>query len=249
MGAVVIADLTPRLRMFAGPNGSGKSTMKALLRPDLLMRYINADDIETAIRGDGFFDFAQWQVETSETEIRAFLSQSSLLAKANLREQAANLDFRNGKLFFESGQINSYFASVLADWTRRQLVSQGRSFTFETVMSSPDKIEFMRHAQKLGFRTYLYFVATEDAEINIDRVANRVSEGGHNVPTDKIIARYHRSLKLLADAIRASDRAYVFDNSGRNLKLIAEFDSRKMVKLHDVVPVWFITHVLEKVKT
>ena len=247
MGAVAIADLTPRLRMFAGPNGSGKSTMKALLRPDLLMRYINADDIEAAIRGNGFFDFTEWQIEASETEIRAFLSQSSLLDKANLREQAANLDLRNGKLFFEPGQINSYFASVLADWTRRQLVIRGRSFTFETVMSSPDKIEFLRHAQGLGFRTYLYFVATEDAEINVSRVANRVILGGHNVPTDKIISRYHRSLGLLSDAIAATDRAYVFDNSSSQIEFVAEFENGKLTELKTPNPPrWFEIHVLDK---
>ncbi len=39
-----------RLRMFAGPNGSGKSTIKDMLPPERLGVYVNADDIEKAIR-------------------------------------------------------------------------------------------------------------------------------------------------------------------------------------------------------
>ncbi len=60
------------------------------------------------------------------------------------------------------------------------------TFTFETVMSHPDKIELLHKAQQSGFRTYLYYVATEDPEINISRVENRVSSGGHPVPREKI---------------------------------------------------------------
>jgi predicted ABC-type ATPase len=67
---------------------------------------------------------------------------------------------------------------VLADAIRRALLAQGSTFTFETVMSSRDKIDFMREAQALGYRTYLYFVATDDPEINISRVQLRVSQGG-----------------------------------------------------------------------
>ena len=60
--------------------------------------------------------------------------------------------------------------------------------TFETVMSSRNKIEFIRKAQKDGYRAYLYFVATEDPLINISRVSHRVKTGGHDVPSDKVIA-------------------------------------------------------------
>ena len=238
----------PRVRMFAGPNGSGKSTAKAMLRADLLKFYINADDIEASVRADGFFDFESWQLVVKEDDLRAFLASSTLLSKANLHGQAANLTFRNGKLYFESGEINSYFASVLADFVRRKFVAHQRSFTFETVMSSPDKIEFLRSAQKAGFRTYLYFVyfvATQSPKINIDRVANRVLDGGHDVPHDKIIARYHRSLGLLSDAIGAANRAYIFDNSGSKLEFIAEYENGKLKRLlSQTPPSWFVTHAL-----
>lgn len=56
----------------------------------------------------------------------------------------------------------------------------------------------MRQAQALGYRTYLYFVSTEDPEINVDRVRIRVEEGGHMVAPDKVRSRYFNSLSLLA---------------------------------------------------
>ena len=237
----------PRLRMFAGPNGSGKSTAKAMLRSALLENYLNADDIEAAIRSAGYFDFQNLQLIIDESELRNFLSRSTLLSKADLVGRANKLLFRNNQLFFAPGEINSYFASVISDFVRRKFVSLNRSFTFETVMSSPDKIEFLQSARASGFRNYLYFVATQNPKINIDRVANRVRKGGHDVPTDKIISRYHRSLGLLSDAISASDRAYVFDNSGSQIEFIAEFANGQLVDLKTKTPPrWFEIHVLDK---
>ena len=85
--------------------------------------------------------------------------------------------------------MNSYIASALADFLRRKLVAENISFSFETVMSEPGKVRFLGEARNSGFRTYLYFIATEDPEINVARVARRVAEGGHSVPNEKIVAR------------------------------------------------------------
>lgn len=243
------SEQVPRLRMFAGPNGSGKSTLKALLRPELLERYINPDEIEATIRETGVFDFSNWE-RVEENELREFFAGSTLLLRAGLQAQAASLRFEGNELFFAPNEINSYFASVIADLVRRKMVANQRSFTFETVMSSSDKIEFLREAKRHEFRIYLYFVATEDAEINVSRVANRVTLGGHDVPTDKIVARYYRSLELLADVIRVADRAYIFDNSGSQLDFIAEFENGQLTDLKNQTPPrWFEVHVLDNVET
>ena len=81
-------------------------------------------------------------------------------------------------------------------------------------MSERCKVQFLTEAQNSDFRTYLYFVATEDPEINVVRVARRVAEGGHDVPKDKILSRFDRSVKLASDAVRHTNRAYFFDTSG-----------------------------------
>jgi predicted ABC-type ATPase len=61
-------------------------------------------------------------------------------------------------------------------------------------MSHPSKVALLARAQMAGYRTYLYFIATDDPAINISRVRNRVKLGGHAVPEDRIVQRYHRSL-------------------------------------------------------
>lgn len=114
-------------------------------------------------------------------------------------------------------------------------------------MSSADKLQTLQHAQTVGFRNYLYYVATEDPLINIARIRHRVRSGGHPVPDDKVVERYHRSLDLLLDAIRLTSRAYIFDNSGQTKVWIAEITDGANIELKtDLIPNWFTYSVLEK---
>lgn len=151
-------------------------------------------------------------------------------------------------LIFKNININSYIASALVDFLRYHLLKKGISFTFETVMSHTSKVEFLQQAQQQGFRTYLYFVATTDPQINISRVRYRVKTGGHDVPQNKIIERYHRSLSLLIDAIGYSHRAYIFDNSSENdSDFLAEITNGTELEIKvDTVPLWFKQYVLDK---
>lgn len=237
----------PRLRMFAGPNGSGKSTIKDILPPQWLGVYVNADEMEKSIRADGYLDLSDFEVMADAGELQAFLRTSTLLAKAQLLPQAQQLTVVDGRVGFGAVAVNSYWASVLADFIRHKLLAAQVSFTFETVMSSPDKVEFLRKAQQAGYRTYLYFVATEDPEINVARVQYRVETGGHPVAEDKIRSRYARSLKLLPRAASYADRAYIFDNSGSDRVWIAEVtDGIEIEMKTDEMPAWFKTALWDK---
>ncbi|WP_243479370.1 hypothetical protein [Orrella daihaiensis] len=131
----------PRLRMFAGPNGSGKSTLKGLLSSEWYGTYVNADDIERTIRLEGGLRLSDFKVEVTQQQLTRFFLESSLLGAHGLAEDARAITVETGYLSFGDLQINSYFASVLADLIRQQLISQGESLTFETVMSSPDKVD------------------------------------------------------------------------------------------------------------
>lgn len=136
--------------------------------------------------------------------------------------------------------MNAYFASVAADFIRLKLIESSQSFTCETVMSFPDKVELLQHAQSRGYRTYLYYVATKDPAINISRVRHRTKMGGHSVPEDKIISRYQRSIDLLKEAIPFTNRAYIFDNSGYEHVWLAEITDGHMIEMKtDQIPVWF----------
>lgn len=137
---------------------------------------------------------------------------------------------------------------MFSDFIRNKLLEVQMSFTFETAMSSDDKVTFMLKAREFGYRTYLYFVATEDPEININRVRNRVASGGHPVPTQKIVQRYGRCLNLLPAAVAASNRAYIFDNSAADLVLLAEVtDGTDLEFKVEEVPDWFMDAYVKKV--
>jgi predicted ABC-type ATPase len=237
--------------MFAGPNGSGKSTLKQYLSEKLLGVYINPDDIEKDIRVRGFLDLSMYGIAASDSSVLPVFTGSEFLKSVQLGEAAQRLTYQNGRLNFSQVEVNSYFASVAADLIRQTLLQAGTSFTLETVMSHPGKVELLADAQRRGFRTYLYFIATDDPAINISRVRNRVQLGGHSVPDDRIQSRYFKSLELLMDAIRHTNRAYIFDNSGHNLEhtWLAEITDGKVMELKvSKAPAWFRRAVLDKVK-
>lgn len=235
----------PRLRMFAGPNGSGKSTIKEVINKELLGIYINPDDIEKNIKGNGYLDFNDFDIEVSEKEVLDFFNNSALLKSVNFQDKVLDLKYKNNKLIFANVDINSYFASVCADFIRKKLLEYKKSFTFETVMSSYDKIELLKLSRSLGYRNYLYYIATCDPLINISRVKNRVAFKGHDVPEDKIVSRYYRSLGFLKEAVKLSDRAYIFDNSSDEKTWICEITDGSNVDFKvDEIPSWVEEYLL-----
>lgn len=107
-------------------------------------------------------------------------------------------------------------------------------------MSALDKVEILQAGQQRGYRTYLYYIATEDPGINVQRVKNRVAEGGHDVPEAKIVSRYHRSLANLPQAIRYTNRAFFFDTSADEAWYFAEATDGITIELKsDEIPNWF----------
>jgi predicted ABC-type ATPase len=238
--------------MFAGPNGSGKSTLKSCLPPALLGVYLNPDEIEQAIRRQTFLDFTTYGVMTTGDAVLSFFRNSEFLNAAGFGEAVRQLTFADHQLEFGAAPVNSYLASAAGDFLRQKLMEQKTSFTLETVMSHPGKVELLAQGQTTGYRTYLYFVATDDPAINISRVKNRVKLGGHDVPEDRIETRYHRSLELLMAAIRHTNRAYIFDNSGdtqdKKHTWLAEItEGRKLELKSDRIPAWFKRAVLDKI--
>jgi predicted ABC-type ATPase len=108
-------------------------------------------------------------------------------------------------------------AQRAADLLRQEHIEAKQSFSFETVMSHPSKLEVLDLARKAGFFVQVFFVGIEDPQTNIERVALRVAQGGHDVPLEKIVSRWGRSMELAAEAILRADQAFVFDNSDTEL--------------------------------
>lgn len=90
----------------------------------------------------------------------------------------------------------------------------------ETVLSTGKYRRLVRDAQRRGFQVYLAYFILDDVARNIERVRGRVLKGGHDVPEDRIRARYVKSLRQLRWFLGHADRAWMFDNSGAEPKLI-----------------------------
>jgi predicted ABC-type ATPase len=104
-------------------------------------------------------------------------------------------------------------AAQMAEARRREALANGQSFAFETVLSTPAKLALIDEAKAQGFTVHLIYVTTQDASINVGRVANRIEQGGHAVSPEKIRERYHRAMHLLPAAALKADTVDVFDNS------------------------------------
>lgn len=233
-----------RLRLFAGPNGSGKSTIKKkiieMLGHEHMGVIIDPDDVESDIRKELLFDFRKYEINLSRDDITSGLYQSSVLINQRLIEDIPRLAISDNIIHFDGVTLNSYYASAISELIRNQLIKSRQSFSIESVMSHISKIDLLKTAQQYEFRTYLYYVATDDPNFNIERVKNRVLEGGHNVDEDKIRQRYVRSIELLRQAINFANRAYVFDNSGKECILMIEIiDGKSWEIKSDAIHPWF----------
>ena len=112
-----------------------------------------------------------------------------------------------------AAQERSYEAALLAEQQRNTLLLSGASFCFETLYSHPSKIDFTARAKALGYCVIMVVIHLEQAELNTARVAQRVREGGHNDPTEKLLKRIPRMLEQVKASIPLCDEVRVFDNS------------------------------------
>lgn len=144
----------------------------------------------------------------------------------------------------------SQAAQKISKDQREKWLEEHISHSYESVMSHPSHIEFIKRANKLGFKTYLYYVCINDPLINTERVDERVKSGGHPVPKEKILARYKRSLKQLFDMASLCRRVYFFDNTDKLIPF-AEVNLSGHLHIKEkqyylIKPDWFRENVLLK---
>ncbi len=231
--------MIPRIRVFAGPNGSGKSTLAEWLSKDYsvnLYHYINADVMFAEI---GRTLKTACPLPMDNESLLAFTNNSTFPDKHKAFFLSGNIQIKDDFVIFTRDAVNSYTVAMLADFFRSEYLASGISFSCETVFSHPSKIELLKNAQHKGFRTYLYFVSTECPEININRVATRVKQGGHDVPYEKIVERFQRCLDNVSLALPFLNRAYFFDNTGTDIRFLAEANEGKWTLYSSRLPQWF----------
>jgi predicted ABC-type ATPase len=123
--------------------------------------------------------------------------------------------FINADLLAKARGIDPYAAAEVAHHLRCDAITRGESFIFETVLSDPhgEKVEFLKQTAGNGYNVILCFIAIRDPELSIQRVGMRVSQGGHDVPTDKLYGRHGRTLENLKRAIRQLPVVRIYDNT------------------------------------
>jgi predicted ABC-type ATPase len=136
----------------------------------------------------------------------------------------------------------AYEAAALADQERRQLVEMSESFCMETVFSDPvgDKLDFLKEARTAGYHVLLIFIGIESPALSEARVIQRVSEGGHDVPDDRLRSRFPRTLENLRRAIPIVDEVLLLDNSSLDdpYAFVAQYQNGRMVAASGSAHAW-----------
>lgn len=241
-----------RLRIMAGPNGSGKSTILKEVRNNFYSGpFVNADEIEKSFKEKGLLNVAaDFSIEFVNEAFRNYLDGegSSWIDKAKNEGSLISLESKENILLVK-GAPNPYDAALAADFIRYQLLKKGETFTFETVLSHPSKISFIKQSKAEGFKNYLYFICTVSPSINIDRVKQRVQFGGHSVQEKRIEKRYYESLQVLPQLIPFCYRCYFFDNSSEQKSIepvaVIHSDTSLEIKVEEL-PWWIEEYVVNK---
>lgn len=232
-----------RLRLIVGPNGSGKSTLFVEIGKHVnTYSFINADKIKKDIESSGCY-YIDFDLSQDEMINHVLASSFDENAKQPFRDNKITVDGK--KISFTPDAINSYSIAAFADFLRNSYIKRGVSFSAETVFSHPTKLDFLKMAKQNGYKIYIYFISTSDPRLNIERVKQRVEEGGHDVPQDKITSRYDRCMKQFADALLYADRAFFWDNSTTEMVMFAELTAdHRLEIIASKIPEWFKKYVI-----
>jgi predicted ABC-type ATPase len=155
---------------------------------------------------------------------------------------SAGLRFVNADVLATELAVEPYEAARLADALKQALVGRGESFVFETVFSDPvgDKVAFLAEAARCGYVVVLCYIGLSGPDQSAERVAMRVSQGGHDVPDNKLRSRFSRTIANLQAAIARLPHVLIYDNSNLNVpyRQVAAFDHGQLRHLQEPIPDW-----------
>ncbi len=112
-----------------------------------------------------------------------------------------------------------------------ELMNGGGDFACETTLASRSYYNIILEARMKGYKVMMVYIYLQTPEIAIQRVADRVVKGGHNIPEETIRRRYARSLRNLFEVyLELVDFAVIADNSNA-ITIIAEKERGKEIKI------------------
>ena len=159
--------------------------------------------------------------------------------------ESRNLPFVNAdniakEIFPDAPELHSYQAAAIAENLRNDLLEEGISFCYETVFSHPSKIDFLAKAKAMGYETTLVFIHLSSAALNKARISQRIEEGGHAVPEDKIESRIPRTMQNIKTALLIADQSFLLDNSDYDcpFQLVARVKNGALLTNKKPLPDW-----------
>jgi predicted ABC-type ATPase len=120
----------------------------------------------------------------------------------------------------------------------RDCIRNKRDFSVETTLAGGNVIRLMYDARANGFEVSMFYVGLGDYYLNIERVAVRVKNGGHHIPTEDIIRRHDTSIQNLLSHLHLIDHLIVIDNSHTEGVIILSADNGSITYRSDSLPQW-----------
>jgi predicted ABC-type ATPase len=156
--------------------------------------------------------------------------------------RSAGLRFLSADVIAGELNVSSYTAAAVADSLRQELAKQRESFVFETVFSDSvgAKLSLLKNAALEGYNVVLCFIGISGPSVSEQRVAMRISQGGHGVPTGKLRSRFPRTLANLRKALPELSHVWIFDNDDLRIpfRLVAVFENGQSVRICKPIPSW-----------
>ena len=164
--------------------------------------------------------------------------KSSLLSRKGVL--FVNADMIAKQISPENPEQVSYEAASLVGRLRDEILTKGISFCFETVFSHESKIDFIAKAKSLGYQVILVYIHLDTLALNEARVHQRIWEGGHSVPREKIRSRLPRTMKNVAVVLQLVDEARLLENSSHDkpFQQIALIRKGRRIQTIDPLPSW-----------
>ena len=140
----------------------------------------------------------------------------------------------------KTGDVNiQEIANGEATKLMNNLIAQKANFGFETNLADNETWKFIENIQLIGYEIVVNFYCIDDVEICINRVFNRVKEGGHFVRPDIVRMRYENGLKLLKYYFNLPDKLILTNNADSPIEfLVAE--KGEIIYRNENLPKWII---------
>lgn len=116
-------------------------------------------------------------------------------------------------------------------------IEKGITFTQETTLSGVRTEKTIIKAKERGYYIRLYYVGLDTASESLERIANRVRKGGHDIPKDDVLKRFEHRFENLERILPYCDIAYFYDNFN-GYKEVGMYKNGEIISQGDEQPDW-----------